>query len=246
MSGPAYGSVHLINLDRDQERLRLFRERNPHIAFERPHAVLGGDLDRAALAESGMIARHLRYSNPSLGNAFSHVSLWSKAVAMETPVTIAEDDAIFARSFVPQADAFIRNLPGDWDLVLWGWNFDAHLWVELFGGVRMKASFDQDDLRQRISEFQADDAARAAIRLRHSFGVMAYTVSPRGGKGLIDHCLPLVNATIRFPGFDFQIDNKTIDCAMNRAYPKLKAFACFSPLAMSENRHETSTIQGRT
>ncbi len=58
-------AVHIINLDRDAERLKTFMHRNDFIQVVRPDAVEGRNLDRDELARTGMIHRDLRYTNPA-------------------------------------------------------------------------------------------------------------------------------------------------------------------------------------
>ncbi|WP_425285104.1 glycosyltransferase family 25 protein [Methylobacterium phyllosphaerae] len=73
--------------------------RNDFLQIVRPDAVEGRNLDRDELARTGMIHRDLRYTNPALGNAHSHIGLWTKAADEDVCVTIAEDDAIFFERF---------------------------------------------------------------------------------------------------------------------------------------------------
>jgi glycosyl transferase family 25 len=128
--------VHVINLDRDRERLARFQDLNAHLPkIIRPPAIEGRHLDRQELQRIGYISSNLSYNNAVLGNAHSHIELWRTATESEEIVTVAEDDAIFAQHFISASEAFLRKLPTDWDIVLWGWNFDAFLWVEIPEGV---------------------------------------------------------------------------------------------------------------
>jgi glycosyl transferase, family 25 len=237
--------VHLINLDRDRERLNRFHDLNAHLPdVVKPLAIEGRRLDREVLQELGYITPNLSYNNAALGNAHSHIELWRKSVESNQPTTIAEDDAIVARDFVTAYDDFLRKVPSDWDIVLWGWNFDAFLWVEIPEGVSScKIQFNQNELRQNVEIFRTRKVSHVPLRLRHSFGIMAYTVSPAGAKALMDICLPLRDTLIEFSGYQVVIENKTIDAVMNQAYPRIKAYVCMPPLAISENRHETSNTR---
>jgi len=233
--------VHFINLERDKERLGKFSELNNHVPAVRHQAADGASLDRERLRDAGYIAQDLSYGSGSLGNALSHIQLWQHAIEKKVAITIAEDDAIFVKNFLGAANPFLQSLPNDWDVVLWGWNFDSYLWIEMPEGVaRCKMEFMQDDLRQNIETFRAGKSHPAPVRLRHGFGIMAYTVSFAGAQKLLKTCLPLRNTLIPFPGFDVVIENNTIDCMMNLAYPEMKSYVCMPPLAVSENRHETS------
>lgn len=235
-------SVHVINLDRDPERLRLFHETNAHLTdYIRFSAIDGREVDRAALRRDGIIADNLTYNNGQLGCALSHIALWRDAIAEDRVITVLEDDAILAPDFPPAHDALLQRLPVGWSIVLWGWNFDRSVWAEIPEGIaNAVVNFDQDALRKNITRFRQEAVAHAPIRLRHAFGTLAYSVSPAGAKALLEACLPLARQFIRFDGFGIGIPNNGIDCQMNTAYPKLKAYVCLPPLAVSENRHDTS------
>jgi GR25 family glycosyltransferase involved in LPS biosynthesis len=153
-----------------------------------------------------------------------------------------EDDAILARDFLTACDELVRRLPADWSIVLWGWNFDSSVWAEIPEGVATSVlTFDQVGLRENVEVFRRSEVAHAQVRLRHAFGTLAYTVSPAGASTLLKLSLPLASGHIPFDGFGTGVQNNGIDCVMNGAYPKLKAYLCMPPLAISENRKENST-----
>lgn len=235
-------SVYVINLDRDHERLQTFSTINAGTAeFIRFSAVDGRKSDRATLEQEGVIANNLTYNNGQLGCALSHVALWRGAVVQNLAITVVEDDAILARNFERARDRFLRELPADWSIVLWGWNFDRSVWAEIPEGVAKSViQFDQDELRKNIDVFRRSEVVHAPIRLRHAFGSMAYSVSPGGAAALLKLCLPLARQFIRFEGFGIGIPNNGIDCMMVGAYPKLKAYVCMPPLVVSENRQDNS------
>jgi glycosyl transferase family 25 len=234
--------IYVINLDRDHERWRLFRDMNARAgAFTRYSAVDGREADRAALERDGVIDGDLTYNNGQLGCALSHLALWRSAAAENRVVTAIEDDAILAANFMSAHDDFVSRLPEDWSIVLWGWNFDRSVWAEIPEGVAKSVlTFDQDALRENIEIFRRSETAHAPVRLRHAFGSLAYSVSPAGADALLHMCLPLSRKFIRFEGFGIGIPNNGIDCMMNTAYPKLKAYVCMPPLAVSENRQDIS------
>jgi glycosyl transferase family 25 len=198
-------------------------------------------VDRAALERDGLIAGNLTYNNGQLGCALSHIAMWRGAIAENRVITVLEDDVILADDFSPAHGEFVKRLPANWSIVLWGWNFDRSLWAEIPEGVANAIlRFDQDALRANIGVFRHSAVAHAPVRLRHAFGTMAYTVSPDSAKSLLELCLPLARQFIQFEGFDIGIPNNGIDCMMNTAYPKLKAYVCMPPLAVSENRQDIS------
>ena len=118
--------IHVVNLDRSQDRLAAFQAVNGHVM---PHvtrfaAIDGKNVDRTAFVERGIIAADLGYTDGSLGNALSHLALWDLAIREDRPITICEDDAVFNHSFCVASDVVLRKLPPDWHLILWGWNFE--------------------------------------------------------------------------------------------------------------------------
>jgi GR25 family glycosyltransferase involved in LPS biosynthesis len=238
--------INLINLDRDAERLREFQQRNPHIRdIIRFAAVEGRLLDKARLVEQGLITPDLNYTQGSLGSAFSHIINWRTAVDQNKFMTIVEDDAIISHNFDVQAKRVLAQLPAEWDLILWGWNFDVPLFFDMLPGVSgASVSCNQEQMRQNIDQFQRLETSPVPVRLLHSFGTMCYSVSPKGAQALLNICLPLRAVLIDLPGFGWRAENKTIDAIMNVAYATIQSFVCIPPLAVAENRHETSRVVG--
>jgi glycosyl transferase, family 25 len=236
-------TIYLINLDRTPGRLAEFQRRNAHLCdVERYPAIDGRTIDREKLINERIITRDCRYKGGPLGCAMSHISLWRKAVDDQRTITVAEDDAVFSRCFAAQSQAFLAELPIDWDFIQWGWNFDAFLWVDVIPQtIRAKMVFDQDQLRRNIDAFQSADTVPTAMRLLHSFGPLCYSITAKGARTLLAHCLPLDAKLVDFPGFGVKIENNSLDCAMSRVYPSFKAFVCMPPLAASENKWEEST-----
>ena len=233
--------IYVISLDRTPDRLAEFYRRNAHLHHvERFPAVDGRTLDREKLISEGVITGDCIYTAGALGNALSHFALWRRAVEEGRAITVAEDDAIFSRNFAARSKEFLEHLPEDWDFVQWGWVFTHRVWADWMPQVAwVTMIFDQDQLRRQINEFQAYDAAPAPIRLRHSFGTVCYSVSPKGARALLEHCMPLNGKRIEFPG----CDNLALDCMMNGAYPSLKAFISMPPLVFTEHREEETTVR---
>ena len=247
--------VHLINLDRSRDRLASFLATNAHLTkVSRFPAIDGRSLDLSALIRAGVMAEGLLhkdyYTLGAVGAAMSHISLWEEATKTGTPLTIAEDDAIFHSRFEAHAGEVIGCLPPDWDLILWGWNFDLFLCFEMLPGISISLSqFEQDRLRANVARFPDIPVSPRAFPLLWSFGIPCYSVTPKGARALKALCLPL-NPTIasfppaaRTPLHAHLFRNVGIDSAMNNAYSKISAHVCFPPLVVTCNERATSTIQ---
>ncbi len=245
-------TVHVINLERDTERLARFMSLNGHVPdIVRVPAVDGKAANRKSLHALGVITEDLIYTNGAIGCALSHLKLWRRAISERRPITVVEDDTILARNFQPAHEAILSGLPEGWDIVLWGWNFDEPLWTEIPEGVAPALiHFDQKALRANIEAFRRSDVRPASFRLLHALGTMGYTLSPSGAAALLRICLPLANVRIIFDDSGIGCENKGLDCIMNAGYGKLKAYVSVPPLVISENRHETSNtappLEGRS
>ena len=239
--------ISLINLDRTPDRLAEFHRRNGHLEeVSRFRAVDGRTVDIGALTRIHLLHPSVvsTYTKGALGCALSHLALWDRAVTRDEDITICEDDAIFNRGFVEVAERLIGTLAADWDVILWGWNFDSVVCFEMLPGVSPCClSFDQDALRAGVQSFQDQRVAPQLFKLHRALGLVCYTISPKGARVLRDRCLPLRQMDVHFPGLNRALYNTGIDIPMNDAYPEIEAYVGFPPLVVTKNEHETTTVQ---
>lgn len=241
--------IHVLNLDRTPDRLREFLAVNEHLGeLARFPAIDGQALDVAALVESGVIEEGVlaTYTRGAIGAALSHLALWSRAIDAQEITTICEDDAIFNRHFDDSAQSVMARLPADWDLIAWGWNFDAQIALDFLPGVSVCAvECDQDQMRASAPAFQRQAFSPQPIRLLRSFGAVCYTVSPKGAQALKSLCFPIREMTVVFPGRNGlrELPNIGVDVMMSNAYSLTQSFVAFPPLVITKNERSKSTIQ---
>jgi len=245
--------VHFINLDRSKDRLAEFTRTNSHLSeLSRFSAVDGHSLDIPSLAQSGAVSTDIldNYTRGSVGDAMSNLALWDMAINTGQDVTICEDDAIVNRGFERGTEEVIRTLPPNWDLVLWGWNFDLFMIFEMLPGVSgCLAQFEQDRMRLAADAFQDLALTPRALKLIWAFGSPCYTVSPKGARALKNGLLPFrpmmlscpegIRAPPRMPYYRVLGH----DGALNSIYRHLDAHVCIPPLVITKNDHAASTIQ---
>jgi GR25 family glycosyltransferase involved in LPS biosynthesis len=237
--------VHVINLERTKERYAEFVAKNPHLgSVDRVPAVDGCTITVAQLIEKGIFSQDAPgYSNGAIGCALSHLSLWQKALQAGCAVTVAEDDAIFNQGFDAEAQAALQGLPDDWDIVLWGWNFDSILLFDFLEGVSpCLGMFSEPQLRSNMAQFGQMQIKPTLYRLKRAFGTLAYTISSRGAQKLAQHCLPIRKLEVFCPGLNRAVPNFGIDVMMNSLYADIDAYVSFPPLAASSNDKTTSTV----
>jgi glycosyl transferase family 25 len=239
--------VHVINLDRSVARLDEFRRWNAHVPdIERFAATDGATVNRQQLIERNIIAEDLRYTDAALGCALSHLFFWQMASTKSAVTTVCEDDAILHGSFSDIAPRLVDTLPKDWDIVVWGWNFDSILSFDLMPGIApCLATFDQERLRNMVRAFQSQPLSPQLFRLFRAFGTVCYSISAAGSRKLLERAVPLRNFTLEVRRIKTPaLPNVGIDVVMNEAYSNLNAFVSFPPLAVTKNDHSVSTIRG--
>ena len=238
--------IHVINLDRCKDRLLTFEKINSHLdlKFRRFPAVDGKDVARGPLVDRGIITADLCYSDGALGCALSHLALWDLAIEQNQSLTVCEDDAIFNRGFGVAAEMLIKELPENWHMILWGWNFDSVLLFDMIPGVSpCLGVFNQHRMRMGIDAYQSASLMPRPFRLVRAFGTVGYSVSPRGARAMKQHCLPLRNLEVFFPGLERVLPNSGLDIMLNDAYPRINAYVSFPPLILTRNLHSISTVQ---
>lgn len=236
--------VHVISLERTPGRLRKFRDANDHLSNTVLFPAVNGEaISRAKLSQLGVFSADApAYSDGAIGCALSHLSLWKQATE-HGPLTIAEDDALFNRGFEKKAEVLLHGLPADWDIVLWGWNFDSILLFDFLPGVGpCLGAFSEPQLQAQTRNYQRLEFTPSAYRLLKAFGTLAYSVSAAGAVKLANHCLPIRTMDVFCPGLNRTIANRGIDVMMNALYPQVNAYVSFPPLAVSCNEKTVSTV----
>ena len=236
--------VHVINLDRSIDRFAKFKERNSNLeSMLRVSAVDGALVNREELVTDGTISENLSYLPGSLGCALSHVDLWKKALSQNRIVTIMEDDVICSQTFRSESAQIVSRLPEEWDIILWGYNFyPLFMWLDIGVSKVKLESYDRRFVLSNCEKFQLERFSSTAVKIAHVFGTMAYSISPKGARQLLDRCLPLSERFLSFPGTGVVIKDTGIDCPMCAAYPSMQAFVCIPPLVIHDEAQMSDRI----
>jgi glycosyl transferase, family 25 len=236
--------VKVISLDRSEARRTTFMQMNRGLRYEFVSAVDGSSLDAQVIADRTLFGEGLDYSAGARGCALSHRALWELASSEHRVLTIAEDDAVFRDDFGEKAPELIARLPPGWDIILWAWNFDSILSVQMLPGVSQSVMLcDQAGLRHSIQAFKNLQTPSVPLRLGKCFGTPAYSISPGGARKFRAMCFPLRAFTMEYPLLNRALPNTGIDSAMNKIYSLTDSFVCFPPLAATKNETEISTVQ---
>ena len=77
-----------------------------------------------------------------------------------------------------------------------------------------------------IEQAQRAPVSSQALKMVSVLGTIAYTVSPRGARRLLDYCLPLRKRAIELPDAGAAMPDKGIDCAVCGAFASMQVFLC--------------------
>lgn len=234
---------YVINLDRTPERYQLFRQNNAHFRdIIRYSAIDGAKLNRQNLIDQRIITSDLKYSSGALGCALSHRNLWRMASRTREPTTIVEDDAILHSSFFYLREHLLSKLQKNWDIVVWGWNFDCPIMYDMIPDISYcYSTFREDFIGLNWKKYQSQPIQPNTYKMRFCFGTPCYSVSRQGAQKLLDMVAPLSDFKFSITGV-FTASNKGIDVALIKAYGLIDAFICVPPLALTPNDKKVSTV----
>lgn len=238
--------IKVISLERSINRRQEFVENNNTINnWDFFSAVDGRLLTEDQIYDPSLFVHPLAFRGVgAYGCALSHLRLWVEVYNSGMPLTIVEDDGIFRLDFGEKSKEVMASLPADWDIILWGWNFDSILSLQAMPDVSPSVMlFDQNALRRNITTFQKQFSPVAVYRLDKCFGTVGYTISPQGAQKYITNCFPMRNFELLLPLFNQISNNMGIDSAMNRIYSSTNAYVAFPPLIATKNDSSQSEIE---
>lgn len=242
--------IKVISLISSQDRRNSFIESNKHLKYEFFDAVNGNDLSEDVYYNSDLINWDgLNYNNPAIGCALSHLTLWNECINTNQPITILEDDAITRFDFEQKHKQIIDELPEDWDIIYWGWNFDSIIKVK-FAQSNISINLTADNKKlytpNIIKQFQQSIVPVSVFDVQNLWGTCSYSISPKGAKYFKEKCFPLTNKSypfIIYPRYDQVIVNTAgIDATMNSFFHDSKVYMTFPSLSLTLNDRNLSTI----
>jgi glycosyl transferase family 25 len=237
-------NIRVISMESSAERRKTFVNLNKHIKFDFFNAIEGNKLTREFIASTNLFEKNLPYTAGAFGCALSHLALWDEAITLKKVITIAEDDAIFRLDFESLHEKKVNSLPSDWDFILWGWNFDSILSIDVMPNISpVVMVFDQDQLRNSVDAFQKFSGDATVFKLDKCFGIPSYSISPSGAAKFKSLCFPLTNFLLFFPLLNRQLQNSGIDIAMSKIYQTSNSYVAFPPLAITMNDQSITAIQ---
>ena len=233
----------VINLARDPHKFENFLKlnRGSKIAFQRFEACDGAAVSEEEAVKMKIVTPGTKFTKGSIGCAISHFRLWQQCIEKGEPILVFEDDAAVRDDFSEMYPKLLAGA-GRWEYFTFGYNTDSVLDIEIANGMRSALAFEPkypDD--RALKEFVRSVKPSAAYRLNNCFGTCGYAISPEGAKRLSKLCFPMNNRSITIAGLNRTFPAFNFDCILNDVYPKMNAYAAFSPLVVPKNDHSVST-----
>ncbi|MBB2165915.1 hypothetical protein HLH26_15515 [Gluconacetobacter sp. 1b LMG 1731] len=224
----------VINRQDARGQYTIFRQSNEHLPnIERFEAIIYKEEDRQGLINNGLIHENFHCTPLNLSQILSHTLLWSSAISQQASLLIMEDNALLCQNFPEQCQKILETLNDDWDIVLFGYNFESPCLINALPGVSpCGLSFNHQKMRDAAFTWRNRSVETNAYPLLHAQGIYCYAISPRGAKRLLEACLPLRPFSHTDQAF-------SLDGLMSILYPHIQAFSAFPPIAITGNANST-------
>ncbi len=239
----------MISTETYLERLNHFFNNNDSVSDS--EIIMGINAQKLQSDHAGLAELRERTSENSmwpLGSiccGLAHYDVFRKCIESNIPVTIFEDDAILVSDFEMKSRALIERIGTDWDIIQWGFNWDAFLDVRFpqkIGPV-FRFSLQSEIEKFKIEEFKKSGMNSSLFPLVSTFGMHAYSISPAGARKFLDH-YPRIT--------DIFINNRdllghsywalSLDMVLNSFYDTNNCFISLPPLSFVVNDKTKSAI----
>ena len=241
-------NFQVISLDNYPDKYAQFLARNSRddLSFTKFSAIDGKTLNKDFLIDHGVISSDLDYQIGILGNAMSHLSLWNLAIQTDSIIHIAEDDAVFRRDLGLQMRQVLESYPtNDFDLIFWGFNRDLNAAFQIPGLGSCMVVMNEGDIKNEddLTAFQTSSSPVLLAKSTRVFGILSYSISPKGAQKLMAASLPLRPMAIDVSwgdglgsNRDLVFHNVGLDVLMGVILQdQINSLMMFPPLAISLN-----------
>jgi GR25 family glycosyltransferase involved in LPS biosynthesis len=164
------------------------------------------------------------------------------------PTLILEDDACLQRH-IPPLEACLERLPPDWDFLTLGYNTDAVVTLMLPSGMPVSLVFSeqiktQPGYFQRFSQDATLSSHPSLFQVYQFWGNLAYIVSPKGARRLLNACFPLRSVDLGLHLQTHSIKTYSTDGLINVGLRdgSLRGFALFPPIVLGPNAADDSDV----
>ena len=242
---------YVISTEIYKDRLDNFFESNDSVSDCK--VVMGINAQKivkdAAAAEE--IAAHTSNATlwpiGSICCGLAHLQIMRECLESNEPVTIFEDDAILVSNFDIKSKALLEQIGNDWDLIQWGFNWDSFLYIRFpqKNGSIIKIQAISEIEKLNLDAFKDSGQASVLFPLVTSFGMHAYSISPKGAKKILEKYPTVTDLFVNnmnLLGNGHGYWSLSLDMVLNSFYDSNNCFISFPPLSYSANDKQASAI----
>ena len=233
----------VITINTESDRFKSFQTNNQHLKYDIFMGIQGKDLSIVDSVAAGFVTPELSNTNEipdsRLGCALSHFTLWREILQTGSPMLIMEDDVMTHPKIWEQVE-LLPDLDQK-DIVLFSCNLNAPMTIVSPEGVISASLFEPrnphpDWIKSALAK--TDLRKIRYCRLKRSFGMCCYLVTPKGAKKLVESLLPLRTDGIFVPLIPYSIMQCGLDRRLNALYDELEAFISIPFLAYTPHENE--------
>lgn len=231
------------------QRLNQFFTSNDSVA--EAHVIMGVDAQKAKNDEVVLQSLKDQSSEESmwpLGSiccGLAHYQVFQECIELDKPVTIFEDDAILVSDFDAKSKILMEQIGTEWDIIQWGFNWDSFLYIRFpeKKGPVFKVHLQAEKDKFSIEDFKNTGEQSTLFPLVSTFGMHAYTISPKGAKKFLEF-YPRIT--------DIYVNNVdllgqgywalSLDMVLNAFYDTRDCFIALPPLSYVVNDKQVSAI----
>jgi len=237
---------YVISLPGDNGRLEKFTTDNCNFTFNVHRAVRGSDIRKNTPFMNSLFSEEVQniYSDGAIGCAASHIDIWKQVACLAAGgVNVFEDDAVLNANFDNLSEGLLKCAEVEPDLIVWGFNFDMPLYLDMADLGPSPIIFQQVMLESQGPHLKFKDNIHSLLPLSFFFGTCAYYISSLGARKLLELVLPISYRECALPFMKKNVRNIGIDIAISQRLGKIRAYVSMPPLAVTMNEKTSSTVQ---
>ena len=235
--------IAVISLKRTPNRWKAFLQRNQQKLRDceliRVDGIDGNELLNSNI-KNCLIApsANQNWSAGAIGIGLSHLLCWRLCYNKKSPLVVLEDDVVLAGSWKSQLKKLVNK---DTKMMLLGWNLDSMLRAEFSKQQEIISLFEPPyPSEEALTTILDSNDVRSSKRLRYSFGLPGYWITPETAEYLLSAIKPLDTLPLQLGRGFPEISTLGIDALLNLHYYKIGAEVVMPPLALALNNPTTS------
>jgi GR25 family glycosyltransferase involved in LPS biosynthesis len=248
IKGIKFMKKYVVSTEIYRKRLELFQSSHPDL--QDLHVKMGlnaSTMDPNPMNNEGLkefVKEPCTWPMGAICCGVAHLEIFKEVIATNSPMTVFEDDAILTKDFDRKTTELLETIPGDWDIVQWGYNWDTFMWMRMIdrNGPVIKIDLCREMHRLDLNKFISGDTPSTLIPLEMCFGMHAYSISPSGAQKILDNFPGLTDELVVVKDLFLEYQSVSLDSQLGALYHQMNSYIAFPPLSYVHNDKSKSAI----